>query len=131
MVETSGSCAGKYSLLNTIPATTPYRKKSYHSTVAPMTLANATRRITLLSIAILSSPMDGRAATSACRPTQCPKTCLLRGTNCPARMLYGELCVSDAVRARFCFLIQLQTSTFNAPPGLLQEELSWNGRRRG
>ena len=44
--ETSGSLPGKYSLLKTMPATTPYRKKSYHSTVAPITLANATRRTT-------------------------------------------------------------------------------------
>ncbi len=38
------SPAGKYSLLNTMPATTPYRKKSYHSMVAPITEAVTTLR---------------------------------------------------------------------------------------
>ena len=56
IVDTNASPAGKYCLSNTMPATTPYRKKSYHSTVAPITLAAATRRTTRESIAMRASP---------------------------------------------------------------------------
>ncbi len=56
MVATTGSPAGKYSLLNTMPATTPYRKKSYHSMVAPITAAIATLRTACsLGLAMLVS----------------------------------------------------------------------------
>src|SRR6266571_1738457 len=40
-VPTNGSKFGKNSLLSTIGVTTPNRKKSYHSIVVPMALANA------------------------------------------------------------------------------------------
>src|SRR6476646_8438230 len=42
-IEISGSWAGKNSLVKTMPATVPYRKKSYHSMVAPIRLAITTR----------------------------------------------------------------------------------------
>src|SRR5450830_2194977 len=53
MVETSGSPPGKYSLLNTMPATTPYKKKSYRSLVAPITLAITTFRSSLAFFGLL------------------------------------------------------------------------------
>ena len=46
-VDTTGSPPGKNSLLKTIPATTPYRKKSYHSIVAPTSAEITTLRMAL------------------------------------------------------------------------------------
>src|SRR5579872_3147058 len=50
-VPTTGSNCGKKSLLNTSAAIVLYRKKSYHSTVVPTVLANATSRILLVPVA--------------------------------------------------------------------------------
>ena len=57
-VDTTGSLPGKYSLLKTMPATTPYRKKSYHSIVAPTTAEITTLRmaLSLTCAASISSP---------------------------------------------------------------------------
>src|ERR1700733_3666560 len=41
-VPTTASKFGKNSLFNTSGVTTPYKKKSYHSIVVPIALANAT-----------------------------------------------------------------------------------------
>ena len=65
MVDTSGSSVGKYSLLNTMPATTPYRKKSYHSMVAPISEAVTTLRTAAtlcLAMSALLWWMAGRSA---------------------------------------------------------------------
>ncbi|MNV24359.1 hypothetical protein D3C71_1154220 [compost metagenome] len=65
MVETSGSPVGKYSLLNTMPATTPYRKKSYHSMVAPISDAVTTLRTAASFCLGIAVSFDGAGRSAA------------------------------------------------------------------
>lgn len=63
MVPTPSENSGKKSLLNTSPATTPYRKKSYHSMTAPTREDKTTRRRLFRSRIIFPFPHQPSPST--------------------------------------------------------------------